>query len=179
MRHLASGVCVITTASSDINRCGLTATAVCSVSADPPTLLVCVNSASGTCAAIRSAGHFAVNLLSVENREIANRFASPVPPEERFNRGIWGTLATGSPVLESAVAVFDCNLSRVVEVATHSILMGAIQATRFREPHVRPLLHAHAAFATVVPVGVLGSRPGEQIHSELQFLEDCLHWGLM
>jgi flavin reductase (DIM6/NTAB) family NADH-FMN oxidoreductase RutF len=120
-----------------------------------------------------------VNLLSIEDREIANRFASPIPPEERFGGGMWGTLATGSPVLESAVTVFDCSVRQVVEVATHSILVGAIQAIRFREPHVRPLLHAHAAFATVAPVGVPGPRSGEQIHSELQFLEDCLHWGLM
>jgi flavin reductase (DIM6/NTAB) family NADH-FMN oxidoreductase RutF len=175
MRHLAAGVCVITTAAAD-QRSGLTATAVCSVSADPPTLLVSINSASGTCAAIRAAGHFAVNLLSVGDRQIAKRFASPIPPEERFNDGRWDVLVTGSPALASAVAVFDCNLGQVVDVATHSILIGTIEAVRISGSGEKPLLHAHAAFASLSPIDVL---KGAVQSDDLQFLEDCLHWGLM
>ena len=180
MRHLAAGVSVITTATPQISRCGLTATAVCSVSADPPTLLACVNRASGTCAAIVAAERFAVNVLAVEDREIANHFASPIPPEERFANGQWGTLITGSPVLESAVVVFDCHLSRTLDIATHCILVGEIQAISFREPHVRPLLHAHARFASIAPIDPTGgSTSSARPAVDLQFLDDCLHWGLM
>jgi flavin reductase (DIM6/NTAB) family NADH-FMN oxidoreductase RutF len=176
MRHLAAGVCVITTAAVGNKRSGLTATAVCSVSADPPTLLVSINSASGTCAAIRATGHFAVNLLSVQDREVARRFASPIPPEDRFAGGAWDILVTGSPALASAVAVFDCNVGRVVEVATHTILIGAIEAVRISQSDERPLLHAHAAFASLSPIDAI---KGTTQSHDLQFLEDCLHWGLM
>src|SRR5271168_4908168 len=120
MRHLASGVCVITTMTQDGKRWGLTATAICSVTADPPTLLACVNNMTSTCAAILSAKRFAVSVLSADDREISNRFASPIVPEHRFSEGQWETLATGAPVLRSAIAVFDCELEQVLEMSTHN-----------------------------------------------------------
>jgi flavin reductase (NADH)/flavin reductase len=85
MRHLAAGVCVITTSAHGGGRFGLTATAVCSVSADPPTLLVCLNNSTTTCKEILESGRFAVNVLAGHDQEIAQVFASPLPPEERFN----------------------------------------------------------------------------------------------
>jgi flavin reductase (DIM6/NTAB) family NADH-FMN oxidoreductase RutF len=182
MRHLASGVCVITTTTEDGKRWGLTATAVCSVCADPPRLLACVNSATSTCAAILSAKRFAVNLLSAGDRHISNRFASPIAPEERFAEGQWGTLATGAPVLESSLAVFDCALGSVLEVSTHRILLGDILALRPREAGIKPLIYAHGAYASTaeldtskaVSLGALANR----LSSDPDFLEDCMHWGL-
>lgn len=183
MRRFASGVCVVTTLARDGARLGLTATAMCSVSADPPTLLVSLNRATGTCTAIRAAGHFAVNLLSSEDRETSHRFGSPIPPEDRFSAGRWDTAATGSPVLASAVAVFDCRLSQVVDVATHCILVGDIQAVRSRELHVKPLLYLQGAYGGFAHLEggddcVQGRAPYRHA-ADLQFLEDGLHWGLM
>jgi flavin reductase (NADH)/flavin reductase len=182
MRHLASGVCVITTTTQDGRRWGLTATAVCSVSADPPTLLACVNSATSTCAAILSAKRFAVNLLSADDRHISNRFASPIPPEQRFTEGQWGTLATGAPVLESSLAVFDCTLGSALEVSTHRILLGNILALRPREASIKPLLYAHGAYASTAELdtlkGVTLGALANRLSSDPDFLEDCMHWGL-
>jgi flavin reductase (NADH)/flavin reductase len=181
MRHLASGVCVITTTTQDGKRWGLTATAICSVTADPPMLLACVNRATSTCAAILSAKRFAVNLLSADDRQISNRFASPIEPEQRFAEGQWGTLATGAPVLRSALAVFDCELEHVLEVSTHKILVGGIRALRPREPSVKPLLYAHGAYATTdgldVAKGVALASLAKQLSGDPNFLEDCMHWG--
>jgi flavin reductase (DIM6/NTAB) family NADH-FMN oxidoreductase RutF len=146
MRRLAAGVTLITTRGADGARSGLTATAVCSLSAEPPTLLVCVNRRNGSHAAIRAAGVFAVNVLAVDDRQLADRFASPIPPESKFDDGLWHTAATGAPLLESALVAFDCTLSRAVDAGTHEILVGAIQAVRTRKTEVKPLLFAHGGY---------------------------------
>ena len=114
MRHLAAHVCLITTVGSNGTRSGLTATAVCSVSPDPPTLLCCVNRQIAPFAAIRESGVFAVNVLGVEDRELAERFAGVIQGEARFETGVWTTQITGAPLLESALATFDCRLTRLV-----------------------------------------------------------------
>jgi flavin reductase (NADH)/flavin reductase len=152
MRHLAAHVCLITTAGPDGVRRGLTATAVCSVSADPPTLLCCVNRQIAPFAAIRESGIFAVNVLGVEDRELAERFAGEIQGEARFDTGVWTALATEAPVLESALAVFDCRLTRLEEVATHGILFGEILAVRSRPACAEALLYAHGAFGAFAPL---------------------------
>ena len=74
MRHLAASVTLITTKVQD-QRGGLTATAVCSVSAEPPQILVCVNKSASAHDPIGEAGFFCVNILSPGHRKIAERFA--------------------------------------------------------------------------------------------------------
>jgi flavin reductase (NADH)/flavin reductase len=152
MRHLAAHVCLITTVAADGARRGLTATAVCSVSADPPTLLCCVNRQIAPFVAIRESGIFAVNVLGVRDRELAERFASEIQGEARFDTGVWIELATGAPVLESALATFDCRLTRLEEVATHGILFGEILAVRSRRSKAMPLLYSHGAFGAFAPL---------------------------
>ena len=152
MRHLAAHVCLITTVTQDGARRGLTATAVCSVSADPPTLLCCVNRQIEPFAAIREAGIFAVNVLGVQDLELAERFAGEIQGDSRFDIGSWNELSTGAPVLESALATFDCRLTRLEEVATHGILFGEIQAIRSRSAAAEALLYAHGAFGAFAPL---------------------------
>src|ERR1700744_1750273 len=90
MRHLAGHVCLITTLAPDGTRRGLTATSVCSVSADPPTLLCCVNRQIEPFAALRESAIFAVNVLSIEDRKLAERFAAcEIQGETRFESGSW------------------------------------------------------------------------------------------
>jgi flavin reductase (DIM6/NTAB) family NADH-FMN oxidoreductase RutF len=152
MRHLAAHVCLITTAGPGGARRGLTATAVCSVSADPPTLLCCVNRQIAPFAAIRESGIFAVNVLGVNDRDLAEHFAGEIQGEARFETGVWNTLSTGAPVLESALATFDCRLTRLEEVATHGILFGEIQAVRSRGSSTEPLLYVHGTFGAFAPL---------------------------
>jgi flavin reductase (DIM6/NTAB) family NADH-FMN oxidoreductase RutF len=146
MRHLTAHVCLITTKSADGERHGLTATAVCSVSASPPTLLCCVNRNSSSHAAIRASGILAVNVLAVEDKALADRFAGAIRGEARFAAGLWGQLETGAPVLESALATFDCRLANAVDVTTHGILFGEIQAVRVRPNQLPQLLYAHGTY---------------------------------
>ena len=152
MRRLAGHVCLITTAKAQ-QRSGLTATAVTSVSAEPPTLLVCINRRSGTHAVIQDTGIFAVNVLALEDQLLANRFSSAVTGDERFQEGVWNRLETGAPVLESALVSFDCRVAHAVEVGTHGIFFGAIQALRVRPLDAKPLLYVHGAYGGFASLG--------------------------
>src|SRR5271168_4017298 len=86
MRRLASGVSIITTAGTEGPR-GLTATAVCSVSVAPPTLLCCINRNSSAHDAIRDAGVLAVNFLAEPDRDLATRFSGADTRDARFAVG--------------------------------------------------------------------------------------------
>ena len=148
MRRLAASVNLITTRTPDGRRSGLTATAVCSVSAAPPTLLVCVNRNGASYALLTEAGVFAVNVLALEDRALADRFASPLPQEEKFEQGLWAPLATGAPVLESAIAGFDCRIAHSVDSGTHGILFGEIQALRLRPTDAKPLMFRAGSYGS-------------------------------
>jgi flavin reductase (NADH)/flavin reductase len=153
MRRLAGHVCLITTANTIGERAGLTATAVCSVSAEPPTVLICVNRQNSSHAAIRNSGVFAVNVLAVEDQALANRFASLIVGEERFREGMWTNLETGSPVLESALVCLDCRIAQAVDVGTHGILFGIIEAMRVRQTEAKPLLYVHGSYGGFAAAG--------------------------
>ena len=146
MRRLAASVCLVTTLNEDGSRNGLTATAVCSMTAEPPTLLCCLKLTSNSYLAIEKAGAFAVNVLSADDQAIADRFSSTLPGSEKFAIGTWKTMETGAPVLASAIAAFDCNLVKVVEVATHGILLGEVQALHLHPDGPRPLLYVDGAY---------------------------------
>ena len=127
MSLLTSAVSVVTTAGMS-DRHGFTASAVCSVTDTPPTLLVCMNKSS------RSHGFFAenkilsVNVLGAQHEQISNVFASKMSSEERFKYGCWTELETGSPVLTDALVSFDCEIEQIQEVGTHDVFMCRIVA---------------------------------------------------
>src|ERR1043165_7101703 len=128
MRHLAASVTLITTCHRQ-QRGGLTATAVCSVSAEPPQILVCVNKSASAHDPIGHAGFFCVNVLSPHHRKIAERFAGMdgVEGDERFkDMGEWSPLSTGAPVLKGCPVSFDCKLVAELSAGTHTIYIGQI-----------------------------------------------------
>lgn len=122
MSLLTAAVNVITTKGANGSH-GFTASAVCSVTDTPPTLLVCMNQAA------RSHAHFidnkvlSVNVLGAQHKAISNAFASKLSSEERFEYGSWTQLQTGAPVLEDALVSFDCVIEDIQQVGTHSIFM--------------------------------------------------------
>lgn len=131
MQELASGVTIVTTGQGDERR-GLTATAVCSVSAEPPTLLVCLNHASDGHAAILRNGMFCVNFTAPEHEALAACFAgrTGLRGAERFEHGDWLTLATGSPVLADAPAALDCEVLSSHLMGSHRIFIGGVRQVR-------------------------------------------------
>lgn len=143
MTCFASGITAITTQEDGIPY-GLIATSVCSLSADPATILVCVNKSASSHDIILRTKIFAVNLLSTEQTSVAQRFTSLKGPE-RFDDSNWGVGETGAPALIDAVVTFDCNLIAVHDGYTHSILIGQIvKATVNEEVNTGCLLwHKH------------------------------------
>jgi flavin reductase (DIM6/NTAB) family NADH-FMN oxidoreductase RutF len=141
MRHQAGAVTVIASG-ADGSRAGLTATAVCSLSDNPPTILVCVQRRSGAHDLIAKAGCFSGNLLSREQEDVAERFAGRrgLKGEARFAGLDWGTLETGAPVLAGALASLDCELIDRHQFTTHSIFIGRVVAGVFRAD-AQPLLY--------------------------------------
>jgi flavin reductase len=131
MSRLGAAVHVITTAGPG-GKTGATATAVCSVSDAPPTLLMCLNRRSNTNPAVLENGVFCVNTLGDGGAEIADIFAgrTGVMGSDRFATGQWTTLTTGSPALATAVIAFDCRIIEVRSVASHNVFFGAVEAVR-------------------------------------------------
>jgi len=131
MSRLGAAVHVITTDGPG-GRAGTTATAVCSVSDAPPTLLVCLNRRSHTNSAALQNGVFCVNTLRDSGAEIADLFAgrTGIRGAERFATGEWAPLATGSPALASAVVAFDCRVIEVRSVGSHNVVVGAVEMVR-------------------------------------------------
>jgi flavin reductase len=132
MARLGAAVNVVTTA-GPAGRRGLTASAVCSVTDDPPTLLVCLNRSSQMNALVKANGVLCVNVLGAEQQELSRIFAGLAgldSVEERFAAAAWTELATGAPVLEAAVVAFDCRVAEVVEKGTHSVVFADVVAVR-------------------------------------------------
>ena len=147
MRHLAASVTLITTRHRQ-QRGGLTATAVCSVSADPPQLLVCVNRNASAHPLIVASRKFCVNILAPQHRKIAERFAGMdgVEGDERFvDMGEWSSLSTGAPVLKGCPVSFDCKLVAELSAGTHTIYIGEIVDVAL-DPAADALLYADGTF---------------------------------
>ena len=131
MSRLAAAVNIITTTGPGGTR-GFTASAVCSVTDSPPTLLVCLNRNSDSNQALKDNGILCVNTLAAGQEDLSPVFAGMTGQEgeERFTVGEWSTLATGAAVLEGAVASFDCRVIQTSEVGTHTVFFCAVEAVR-------------------------------------------------
>jgi flavin reductase len=160
MRRLASGVSLVTTV-LDGQPHGMVATSVCSVSAEPPSLLVCVNRSSKSHDPIRDAGIFCINLLGAEDDEIARRFSAPEHRETRFAEREWASLVTGAPALADALASFDCRTAHTVPADTHTIFIAHVVAARVGQLGKGALVYLDGQYSTVAPgVAADGQGPG-------------------
>lgn len=150
MRQLTSGVSIITVTDAEGRRFGFTATAVCSVSADPPTLLVCANRSNGSCQMIKDSGFFVVNVLALSDQHLADRFAGRLGPDERFEKGNWIESEEGTPILTTALVSFSCRLGEVADVASHSILFGEVRSVTLAEKDIPALVYGQGAYGRFV-----------------------------
>lgn len=148
MRRLAAGVSIITTL-KDGAPYGLVATSASAMTSDPPTLLVCINRSASCHDRISEAGLFCVNVLSQEDAELAALFGNSQRRHERFGARDWHRLATGAPMLPSAVVAFDCVVDRVIAYESHTIFIGLIQAMQRRDSELDPLLYLDGSFRKI------------------------------
>ncbi|KAB0602864.1 flavin reductase [Castellaniella defragrans] len=130
MALLAGAVNIITT-DGPSGLAGFTATAVCSVTDQPPTLLVCMNRSSFAHRFFEGNNVLCVNVLGAANKEAPALFADRnVQMEDRFARVQWSRLATGSPLIDGAVVSFDCRIKNTSVVGSHSIFLCEVQDIR-------------------------------------------------
>lgn len=154
MRLLAASVTVIT-AAADGRRGGMTATAVCSLSLEPPSLVLCVNRSSRTLPLIQASRRFCVNLLGAHQQVVAEDFAGAATDKFGAASG-WADHALGPPMLDTCLANVVCDLAGDMEVGTHVILVGHARHVRC-SPGFSPLIYADRRFTTTAPPESYGS----------------------
>lgn len=143
MAQAASSVTVVTT-DGEAEKAGLTVSAMCSVTADDPALLICVNQASRAGDMIARNGRFCVHLLRDDQAGISDLFAGR-GEADRFASATWTSLETGAPVLDDYLVAFDCRLVKEDVWGTHRIFIGEVVATSLKEGDA--LLHVNRQYA--------------------------------
>ncbi|MBF8747813.1 flavin reductase [Pseudomonas putida] len=130
MAMLGGAVSVITT-DGPAGRFGFTASAVCSVTDSPPTLLVCMNRSSYSNEMFKTNGALCVNVLAGTHQALSGAFANrELDMDQRFASADWMVLESGAPVMQEALVNFDCRIAQVHEVGSHSIFYCEIQGIR-------------------------------------------------
>jgi 4-nitrophenol 2-monooxygenase / 4-nitrocatechol 4-monooxygenase, reductase component len=153
--RFASGVTVITAAHAGESR-GSTASAVTSLSLEPPMVLVCLNKSSCTGRTVAAAGHFAVNILAEDQAEEAMRFAGK--ERDKF-AGVEVTVGQyGDPLLSGALATLECRVAEEVTGGTHSVFLAEVERASGRAG--TPLAYFRGQFGRL-----------ELAHDEQAFLE--------
>ncbi|CAM3748031.1 flavin reductase family protein [Parendozoicomonas haliclonae] len=151
MRELAAAVHVITT--GDVNqRSGLTATAVCSLSMEPASILVCVNKSASAMPLLEKSGQFCVNILGQQQSSVADVFAGRTGCEahERFEEaGSWTPAWDGVEMLDGALANVVCDLTSAVESGTHVICIGQVKEVRLASGSA-PLIYSRQGYDTLL-----------------------------
>ncbi|WP_416356252.1 flavin reductase [Aureimonas phyllosphaerae] len=132
MARLGAAVTIVTTDGPG-GRTGFAATAVCSVTDDPPTLLVCINRASSAYQPVRRNSRVCVNVLGDEQAEVSRLFGGRTPADERFAAASWRSNASGTPELEGALVSIGCEIETVTEAGTHDVLFCRVVSIRSRE----------------------------------------------
>jgi len=137
LSHFTTGVTIVTTCDGDGRPTGLTASAFCSVSLDPPLVLVCVDHKSQSYPALRERGCFAINILHAEQEVISRRFAST--RLDKFD-GVPHTLSElGLPLVDGAIARLECTTVSIHVEGDHTIFVGRVE--RADAPSGEPLLY--------------------------------------
>lgn len=147
MRRLASGVSVLGVKDVELGRIAMTASSVTSVSDNPPSLLVCVNTRNTMAMGMQRSLWFSVNILTATQCDVSNLCAGGAQGEERFVEGNWQQdEETGVPYLDDAEAVFICEKEQVVRHGTHDIFIGNIKRVFVSKEPVNPLIYLNGAY---------------------------------
>jgi len=148
MSRLGAAVNLITSDGPE-GRHGMTASAVCSITDSPPTLLVCVNQGNRSHDIFNANGNLCVNVLAGRHEALSNAFAGR-GESERFKVGEWIQLATGAPVLADAVVAFDCRIVERRAIGTHSVFYARVEATHLGAQPAETLIWFGRAYHSLV-----------------------------
>jgi flavin reductase (NADH) len=147
MRELAGTVTVVT-ATAGADEAAMTATSVCSVSAEPPQLLACVHRGGRTHTLIAASGKFAINVLSPQHADLARHYSAAGRTGGLLMRGRWLRSSERPPLLADALAAFGCEVVQAVDAGTHTVFIGRVVYLTCRGTH--PLIYRQGAFGRFV-----------------------------
>jgi flavin reductase (DIM6/NTAB) family NADH-FMN oxidoreductase RutF len=126
-----TGVAVLTTRGLNDTPHGLTVNAFCSLSLTPPLVLVAVDRACSLLETFENSGHFAINFLSSEQRNLSVRFSEL--PEGRFSGVSWTPGSEGAPLIEGAIGSIECRTKNIIDAGDHRALIGEVIAASIGE----------------------------------------------
>jgi flavin reductase (DIM6/NTAB) family NADH-FMN oxidoreductase RutF len=147
LSNWASGVTVVTSRHDEELR-GMTASAFCSLSLDPPLVLVCIDRSAIMHEVVARSHIFAINMLARDQEEVSRVCASRRVEEARRLEGIpYHTEVTGSPILDHAIGYLDCRVEHAYDGGDHTIFVGRVEAAGARDGE--PLLYFRGAYHAV------------------------------
>jgi flavin reductase (DIM6/NTAB) family NADH-FMN oxidoreductase RutF len=164
MRHLVSGVCIVTAGLGE-DQTGMTLTSATSLSVNPPTMVLCVNRSSSVWQRIQRHRHFCVSVLADHHKEIAERFAGRggLSGAARYAGANWSELATGAPALEGALATIDCDFESHIEWHTHVVVLGSVRALQIGSGDALVYSHRqYGSYSAVRPNAASSSLPAQR-----------------
>ena len=143
--RFASGVTIVTTRASDGKDHGMTASAFCSVSLEPPLALVCIEKIASMHDSIVACEHFAINILADSQEQLARRFAAV--EGDRFEGTGFSRGAHSVPILDDVLAWLECRRTTTYQGGDHSIVVGEVTSAEWRDD--KPLLYYRGGYAGI------------------------------
>jgi flavin reductase (DIM6/NTAB) family NADH-FMN oxidoreductase RutF len=140
-----TGVAVLTTRAPDGTPHGLTVNAFCSLSLNPPLVLVAIDRICSILETFEKSGHFAINFLTVEQRNLSIRFSEV--PEGRFSGVRWSAGAEGVPLIEGTLGSIECRTKDMIDTGDHRALIGEVLAASIAKGD--PLVFFRGAYANL------------------------------
>lgn len=150
MRRMARSVAVVSCRDSE-RRYSMSVTAVDSLSADPPSLLICINRNSSIYPPLDAGVDFCVNLLAVDHREIAVDCSGRLKGEERFTTAEWDADQLSVPYLRDAQAALICEQDGRFDYGTHAVFIGRLREVRL-SGEVAPLVYVDGQYSKSAPL---------------------------
>jgi flavin reductase len=147
MSRAAASVSVVTTDGA-AGRDGVTVSSMTSVSADPPTMLVCIHNETAAAGAIRENGVFCINLLRDDQAVLSNVFAgfADAPGGDKFTAGEWVLAEGAAPRLADALVTFQCRVTDCYRSGSHFVIIGEVVETAVDEG--TPLIYGARSYGT-------------------------------
>jgi flavin reductase (DIM6/NTAB) family NADH-FMN oxidoreductase RutF len=142
LSRFPSGITVVTSRGAAGDLHGITVSSFCSVSLNPPLILLCIEKTTGSYVTIRNTGLFVVNILAAGQDAVSERFS--LPAADKFD-GIAHRFGVGGvPVLVDALVTLECRLENIFDGGDHSIFVAAVEAVSIRDGE--PLVYFHGNY---------------------------------
>lgn len=140
-----SGITVVTTKAADGSDQGMTVSAFCSVSLEPPLVLICIEKAASAYGALINAQGFVVNILSAGQEQLARRFS--IVDIDRFEGIGYSRSRNGFAVLDDVLGIIECDAYALHDAGDHTVIVGEVRATRTEDG--TPLIYYRGGYARV------------------------------